>query len=171
MTHISMTHFIGCSPWFYRCHNGPESVFVPPTIVVQSYRRRQLLGTRPAAKPNHEADSLIPIWILSSNFSFGLPLHLGYWPSSSSGSVFILLHSLRIGQESSVRLGQPSASGSVRGLHLVAVRIGRGHSWRIGSAFESNRYPSVRVGVAHAHERRIGSGGVSGSVRIVCSNL
>ena len=75
---------------------------------IQSYRHRQPLCTRPAAKPNHEAHSLVPNWILSQSSSFGLPLHLGFWstpssPDRSSFPHFTLLQVVVI--SSSVRIG------------------------------------------------------------------
>ena len=99
----------------------------------QSYEYRQPLCTRPAAKPNHEVNSLVPIWTLSSNF------HLDYLCISGFGQ-----HLLRIGLHS-VRdllvrfVTRPLASARLadRGHCLRSDRVVPVTSARVGSHHSS----------------------------------
>ena len=125
----------------------------PLYIVIQSYRHRQPLSTRPAAKPNHEVNSLVPIWILGTNFPFGLPLHLGLWSSSVrfgslppirfGSGILLLSGSVRV--SSSIRFGSDLLllSGSVR--VSPPIRFGSDLLLLFGSDRIYSSYP-VRIG-------------------------
>ena len=115
----------------------------PLYIVIQSYRHRQPLSTRPAAKPNHEVNSLIPIWILGTNFPFGLPLHLGLWSSSVrfgslppirfGSGILLLSGSVRVSSFYSVRIRSPPPIRFGSGVSSYSVRFGSPPSIRFGS--------------------------------------
>ncbi len=107
----------------------------------QSYEYRQPLCTRPAAKPNHEVNSLVPIWILSSNFHMDYPFISGLWSffsclgrldkHHSSWSVFIASILVSF---SGAWVGRSEAPWSfqTRSVEtpLVGPKLGRSkHSW------------------------------------------
>ena len=109
-------------------------------MVNQSYEYRQLLSTRPAAKPNHEVNSLVPNWTLSSNFP--------YWTTFASR--VIGQYWVRSGSFSSHRFGSGVLHLFGSGLLLVRFgsvvlhRFGSGALPRVGSGVIS---PPARASV------------------------
>ena len=118
-------------------------------IVIQSYRHRQPLSTRPAAKPNHEVNSLVPNWILSSNFpywtTFASRVIGQYWVGSGS---FQAIGSGRVHCIASVRVffwygsGRVSSSGSGRVAVFLPVHAPSPISFLIFHLLRSDPLPS-----------------------------
>ena len=91
--------------------------------MIQSHKHRLPLGTRPAAKPNHEVNSSVPNWILSSNFP--------YWTIFASR--VIGQYWVGSGSFQAIGSGRVHCVVLMHGLPLIAVRFGSTPSRRFGS--------------------------------------